>query len=113
MSVMFCPSRVPLPWKDTSTRTCCCVPEGVMTLVPVILPDASPIWSPNAMGALSFLTASLDGVPLSTNAHNASKRSPVRTSENSSSTKSVNSALTLSRRGASEHVIMRTTEEGA
>jgi hypothetical protein len=79
---MSCPSNVPLPWKDTSIRACCCVPTmGVITLVPVTLPDASPIWSPNAMGALSFLTASLDGVPLSTNAHDASYPSPARTSE--------------------------------
>src|SRR5215212_588569 len=55
MSVMSCPSIVPLPWKDTSIRVC--PAEGVITLVPVIVPDASPIWSPNAMDALfSFPT---------------------------------------------------------
>jgi hypothetical protein len=43
---------LPLPWMDTSSRTGC-VPEGVITLVPVTLPDTSPTLSPNAMGALS------------------------------------------------------------
>jgi hypothetical protein len=52
MSVMSYPSSVPLPWKETSIRGGCPA-EGVITLVPVTLPDASPIWSPNAMGALS------------------------------------------------------------
>ena len=61
MLVTSCPSKVPLPWKDTSIRVC--PAEGVKTLVPVILPDISPIWSPNAMGVISsfFQPASLLG----------------------------------------------------
>jgi hypothetical protein len=89
MLVTSCPSTVPLPWKGTSIRVC--PAEGVITLVPVILPDNSPIWSPNAMGVISsFPTRFLiQAIPVY-HKHVATSRGPVRTSENSSSRHLVN-----------------------
>src|SRR4051794_35654728 len=84
MSVMSCPSRVPLPWKDTSIRVC--PAEGVITLDPVILPDTSPIWSPNAMGVVSsFPTRFLIRAIPVYHKHVATSRGPARTSQNTSS----------------------------